>query len=211
MARTPAPGTRDCILDTAGKLFYEHGVHAVGLQQVIDEYGCGKNLLYREFPSKDALVVAWLERCRDESEAKLDEATRELDGDPASQLVAIVRTAAESVGEAGFRGCALRNSYAEFPDRDHPAHQTSLEYLKGVRARLYKLAKQAGAPDPDALADRLMLIIDGVTTNGSVFGTRGAVRSAVAFADDVVRAAVARTAAPARSTPRRRAPGSRRG
>jgi AcrR family transcriptional regulator len=189
MPRRPTPGAREHILDTAARLFYEHGVHAVGLQQVIDEYGCGKNLLYREFPSKDDLVVAWLERCHAEWKARVDAATEPLAGDPAGQLVAIVADAAETAACPGFHGCAMRNTRAEFPDPDHPAHRVSVERLASVRARLRDLAEQAHARDSDTLADRLMLIIDGVNTGSAWSGHKGSAAAAVAFAEDVIRAA----------------------
>jgi AcrR family transcriptional regulator len=183
MARRPAPGARDRILDTAARLFNDNCVRAVGLQQVIDECGCGKSLLYREFASKDELVVAYLERCRQDWAATVDRATRPLAGDPAGQLVAIVRAAAERVAAPGFRGCPFLNARAEFPDPDHPAHRLAVANHDAQRARLQDLAERARARDPDALADRIMLIIDGVYANGA------ATAAGVAFADDVVRAA----------------------
>jgi AcrR family transcriptional regulator len=189
MPRRPTPDAREHILDTAARLFYDQGVHAVGLQQVIDEYGCGKNLLYREFPSKDELVVAWLERCHAQWEARIDSVTESMAGDPAGQLVAIVADAAETAASPGFRGCAMRNTRAEFPDRDHPAHRVAVERLTSVRARLRDLAAQAHARDPDSLADRLMLIIDGVNTGGAWSGLEEPA-AAVAFAKDVIQAAI---------------------
>jgi AcrR family transcriptional regulator len=189
MARAATPDARDCMLDVASRLFYDHGVHAVGLQQIIDEYGCGKNMLYREFPSKDELVVAWLERCRDDWAAKLEAITQPLADDPAAQLVAIVRSLADDVATPGFRGCALRNTHAEFPEPDHPAHQVSVEFVRDLRAHLRELAERAGARDPEVLADRIMLIIDGLLLNGSVLGRDGAAAESVTFAQEVVQAA----------------------
>lgn len=190
MPRTPAPGTRDRILDTAARLFYDHGVHAVGQQQVVEECGCGKNLLYREFASKDDLVVAYLERKRREWETLFRETTRPYAGNPAAQLVAVVRDAVERVTAPEYRGCPFQNVTAEFPDPAHPAHVLSTAHRAEVLAALHALAVETGARHPDTLADRIMLIVDGVYANGAILGRRGAAAAAVGFAEDVVRGAV---------------------
>jgi AcrR family transcriptional regulator len=192
MPRKPAPGTRDRILDIAARLFHEQGVHAVGLQQIIDECGCGKNLLYREFPSKDALVVAWLERSRDDLERKTAEAVAPFAGDPAAQLVALVRAEAAEVADLcpHYRGCALRNTFNEFPDPGHPARKVVVAQQEARRAQLRELATQAGADDPEALADRIILVLDGLLTSGSVLGPEGPAGAAVALAEQIVRDAV---------------------
>jgi AcrR family transcriptional regulator len=206
MARKPAPGARDRILDNAARLFSEHGIHAVGLQQVIDECGCGKNLLYREFASKDDLVAAYLERCRTDWWSMITEAVAACPDDPAAQLMAIVRAVADEVDVPDFRGCPFLNTHAEFPDPDHPAHLMSVEHHTAVRALLQDLATRAGADDPVALADRIALILDGLNANAAVLGRAGAAGAAVAFADDVVRAALPRRGRRASTRPRRNVP-----
>ena len=200
MARPPAPGTRDRILDSAGRLFRQHGAPAVGTQQIVDECGCGKNLLYREFASKDELVAAYLERCQAEWSAVMDEATLPYADDPAKQLVALVRAAAGQVAAPDFQGCPFRTAHAQFPDPEHPANKIATRHLQHLRARLRALAGRAEASDPREVADRLMLIIDGVYTNGSVLGRRGATPAAVAFAEAVVSEAIGSTAGPRRGT-----------
>lgn len=189
MARKPDPTARDRILDIASRLFTEHGVHAVGLQQIIDECGCGKNTLYREFSSKDDLVVAFLERCRPGWTELTSAVAESHPGDPAAQLVAIVEFVAAQAAADDFRGCALRNAYSEFPDPSHPAHRTVVAYYVGRTADLRSLATRAGAADPEALADRIALIIDGLNANGPVLGMTGSARAATAFARDAVLAA----------------------
>jgi AcrR family transcriptional regulator len=193
MARKPAPGTRDRILDTAARLFYDHGVHAVGQQQLIEECGCGKNLLYREFASKDDLVVAYLDRKSREWAETVEAAIAPYAGDPVAQIVAIVRTAAAQVGNPGYRGCPFLNVHAEFPDPDHPANRASLAHRKANLERVRDLAAQAGARDPDVLADRIMLIVDGMYANAAMLGGEAGA-AAVAFTEEVVRAATAKAA-----------------
>jgi AcrR family transcriptional regulator len=188
MARTPAPDTRDRILDAASRLFREHGARAVGLQQIIDECGCGKNVLYREFASKDALVAAYLERCQVEWNAIMDAAIAAHDDGPDRQLVDLVRAVVRQVSTPGFRACPFRSTHAEFPDDGHPARKVAVDHVRTLRTRLGKLAERAGARDPRRLADQLTLIIDGLYSSGPMAGTRGPAAVAVALADDLVRA-----------------------
>jgi AcrR family transcriptional regulator len=195
MARQRAPGARDRILDSAGRLFSEHGVRAVGMQQIIDECGCGKNLLYREFASKDDLVVAYLERCQQEWTAIMDEASRPFTADPAAQLVALVRAVVQQVEAPDFRACPFRTTHAAFPG-DHPAHRVTVRHVKNLRTRLRGLAKQASARDPNLLADRLMLIIDGLYINGAMLGRTGSTAAAVDLAKELVQEATVRPRRP---------------
>src|SRR5689334_25227492 len=52
---------RQRILDTAAEMFYRDGIRAVGIDALIARSGVAKMSLYRNFPSKDALVTSWLE------------------------------------------------------------------------------------------------------------------------------------------------------
>jgi AcrR family transcriptional regulator len=199
VARKPDPTARGRILDAATRLFDAQGVHAVGLQQIIDELGCGKNLLYREFATKDDLVTAYLNRCRENWNLIVAEAIESHADDPAGQLVAIVRATVEHATMRGFRGCPVHNAYAEFHQPGHPVQAVAVAHFHSVRNQLLAAARRCGAADPRELADRLELIIDGVNANGAALGDRGAARAAVAFAADVVRAATANAAPTLRS------------
>jgi AcrR family transcriptional regulator len=185
-----ASDVREKILDVASRLFDGHGVHAVGMQQIIDEFGCGKALLYREFATKDELVAAYLERFTHSWTHVHEEAVRRRPDDPAGQLVAIVSVVADFATAPGFRGCTVRNTHAEFPGEDHPAHAIAVAYYNLVHDGLLDLSKRAGAADPRTLADRIMLIIDGLNANGAARGRDGAAPAAVAFAEEVVRHAL---------------------
>ena len=181
--RMPTTDARERILGTATRLFDRHGVHAVGLQRIIDECECGKNLLYTHFASKDDLVVAYLRRCAAGWDVLLAGA-KAAAGTPERRLVELVRAAGTRA--TGSRGCPLRATLAEFPEPGHPAHRVAVDHLVRARTQLRELAAETSAPDPERLADRVLLIIDGLYADGPIFGDDAA-KAAVAFAEDVVR------------------------
>ena len=177
MARTPAPGTRERILTTASRLFYEHGVRAVGMNQIITEAGTGKNLLYSHFPTKSDLVAAYLRRAQEFRLAGARRARESADGDARSQLIATVADVATLVQHPRFRGCAFRNYLAEFPDEtgtdrtgtadtgDDAAPTPAGVARDFVAATREDLAAQVAAldvADPDRLTEELWLIVDGL-------------------------------------------------
>src|SRR5512133_2902266 len=52
---------KDKLFETAARLFYQHGYRAVGVDTIAAESGIGKMTLYRHYPSKDDLIVAFLQ------------------------------------------------------------------------------------------------------------------------------------------------------
>jgi AcrR family transcriptional regulator len=183
MARTAEPGTRERILRTAGALFYTRGVRAVGMAQVIDEAGCGKNLLYGHFPSKTDLVAAYLEDTRGRIERALDR--RLPTGDPAATLVALVR---EIGALSAGRGCAFRNYLTEFPGEDDAPARIARAYVQATRDRVADLVAQIGPADPGAMTERVLLILEGVYATAGRPDAAVHAAAAVRFVADLVSA-----------------------
>lgn len=195
MARRQAPGTKERILAVASRLFSRHGVRAVGMQQLVDETGLGKSLVYREFAGKDDLVAAWL-RDNDQAWVKLaDAATAPHEGDPARQLLALVEFVYDSVRADEFYGCIFYNTLSEFRDPSHPGRQAALEHLDRLRRMLRRFGRAAGAADPKGLADSLLLVIGGTLINGVAFGGVGPAEQAIPVAEAIIQRAITGNAA----------------
>jgi AcrR family transcriptional regulator len=189
MPRRPTAGAREQILDVAGALFYARGVRAVGMSEVVTAAGCGKNLLYAHFPSKADLVAAYLERFRarrDRTEQRVVDAA---DG-PRAQLVGLVAEVADRVAAPGFRGCALRNHLAEFPDTDDAASRVAHRYLDDSRARVAHAVALLGTADPAGVTERVWLVVDGLYASGARGPDLAVARAAVALVDEIVDGAV---------------------
>jgi AcrR family transcriptional regulator len=186
VARTAAPDTRERVLETAADLFYARGIRAVGMQEIVDTVGCGKSLLYREFPSKTDLVMAYLEREWRNWQRRAAEASWAAGSDPAAQLVALVQANVDQVHDKTYRGCPLRNYLAEFSDPDDPCVTAALEHLRVDRARVEALVKQFRPGDHRVITERIWLIIEGLLSAAARPGGARTVKAAVPFVKDVL-------------------------
>jgi AcrR family transcriptional regulator len=164
-ARSP----KQKLFQTAARLFYRHGYRAVGVDSIASEAGIGKMTLYRHYPSKDELIVAFLRQSDRDFWGYFEQSTRKAAGARA-KLLAFFRSLQGYVTSPTCYGCPFLNAASEYPQADHPGHQVALEHKRAVRARFRKLAEDAGARRPQALADGLLLLMDGAYLAARMYG-----------------------------------------
>jgi AcrR family transcriptional regulator len=165
MPQTAAQPARERILDTAFRLFYAHGPRGVGVDTVVAESGVAKTTLYKHFPRKDDLVLAYLDKVDQGWFGQLRAAARAAGDDAREQLVGMFDALSSAARREGYHGCAFINTAAE-SDTDSDVHARTVEHKHVVRAWVTDLARRASAAAPDQLARQLTLLIDGGLSAG---------------------------------------------
>ena len=127
---TAAPPPRTRILDAASEAFYRQGIAAVGVDAIVADAGVAKSTLYRHFPSKDDLVVAFLRRRDERWRAWLRSEVERLSPDPAGRPLAVFDALGGWFASEAFRGCAFINAAAEIADPTHPARAAVQEHKR---------------------------------------------------------------------------------
>jgi AcrR family transcriptional regulator len=178
-ARPDPESERARLLDAAEALFYERGVQAVGVDDVRTAAGVSLKRLYQLFPSKDRLVVEFLERRDARWRGRLAafvDARAASGADPAARILAVFDWLEQWFAEPGFRGCAWINSYGELGG-------TSADVVRLARAhktafRSYLAGLVADAALPPALTDELLLLAEGAMVTAGIFNTTDPARHA---------------------------------
>ncbi len=167
---TPAPVAQQHLLDAAVELFHAEGVRAVGVDAVVKRAGVNKMCLYRQFASKDELMLAYLDHMQTASLARIDESIAKRAGEPRAQMLQIFVDLSERASKPGYRGCPFVNVAAEFPDPEHAARKSVVNYKAEVVQRFTALATAAGLQEPAPLVDALSLILEGAYAASQTFG-----------------------------------------
>ena len=118
---------RERILETAFRLFYAKGIRAVGVDLIIAESGVAKATFYKHFPSKDDLVVAYLDKVDVIWSGQLRDAAAAAGPDPADQLVGLFDALGSACRRDGYRGCAFINAAAE-SQPGTPVHERTVAH-----------------------------------------------------------------------------------
>jgi AcrR family transcriptional regulator len=157
---TTRANKRDQIIEAAQRCFYERGITATGVDTIAAAAGVSKRTLYNHFPSKDDLVLAYIERREHRWRGRLEERLETVD-DPIDRILVYFDAYFDLPSGEDFRGCAFINAAAELLD---PGSQ-ALQRLRAKKARVSReigeLVREARITDPEAVAAALVLLLEG--------------------------------------------------
>lgn len=162
------------ILDTADRLFYGQGFRAVGVDTIAAEIGISKRTLYNYFPSKDALIVAYLSRRSVPLEAS--------DRPPVEQILGVFDRLERWSASQGFRGCPFVNAVAELGEASHATTKIAIDFKEQRRLWFRDALTRLDVADPDGLATQLAILVDGAVAAALVRGDPRMVGAAKAAA-----------------------------
>jgi AcrR family transcriptional regulator len=155
------PATRERILDTAYELFSRRAIRDVGVDELIEQAGVAKATLYRHFPSKDDLVIAFLERRQERwTLAWVEAEARRRGTTPEEQLLAIFELFDEWFQRDDFEACSFINVLLEMGPA-HPAGRASVRHLASIRTVVGRLAEEAALRDPASFAHSWHILMKG--------------------------------------------------
>lgn len=175
----PAPGApgspaRSRILETATRLFISTGIRTVGVDRLITESEVARATFFRHFPTKDDLVVAFLEHQAADARRDLT-LLREREPDGARALLAELADGAKvGMNSIGFRGCEFINTAAEYSEIDHPVRVVVDRHRAWVRDLMADALAGLGHPTPTATAEVLFTMRTGAVVASSLEGFRNA-------------------------------------
>jgi len=155
------PSAGDRILDTAIKLFCEEGIHATGVDRIIEQSGVSRMTLYNRFGSKQGLVRAALEREGETWRAWFMDELQHTGETAYDRLLGTFDVMEKWFAQQDFFGCAFINAVAEHHKSDPMIIQLTMDHKMKVLNELAALAREAGVHDGDHLAHQFGILMDG--------------------------------------------------
>ena len=176
--KEPSDSGRERVSRAAYELFSREGVRAVGVDAVIARAGTAKMTLYRNFPSKDDLILDFLRRREQLWTREWLEAESQRRGEsPREQLLAIFDVFSEWFSQPDFDGCSFLTTMIEINDPDHPVRQAAVGHLANIRSYISGLAEAAGIQDTDAFARKWHILMKGSIMAAHEGDTKAAARA----------------------------------
>jgi AcrR family transcriptional regulator len=190
--KTAAPDrrpARERLLAAAAELFYEEGVNTVGIDRVIERAGVAKASVYDCFGSKEELVRSYLAARQESREQRITEKIQTY-STPRERLLAVFESMGEIFRDSNFRGCAFIRASAEVK-AGSAIKKVCDDSRAWLRALFVELATEAGAREPEQLAEQFVLLYDGAAVAAQMDRNTKSAVSARAMAELLLNAATA--------------------
>lgn len=174
------------VLEAASRLFYDRGIHAVGVDTIAEAAGVTKKTLYDRFGSKEALVVSYLQHRDARWRAHVAEHLSRVPEPGVARVLTIFDAAISWSDEYSPKGCSAINARAEIGDGHdgHPVFPEVSRQKSWLLELFVELCSEAGASDPRTMSQAMMLLYEGaiVTVGMETFTQPFEVARAVAGA-----------------------------
>jgi len=162
---------KERILATADRLFYQHGIQAVGVDTIAAEVGISKRTLYNHFACKNDLVAAYLIGRSDQFPPS--------DKPPAEQILRNFDRLDRAFATADFRGCPFINAIGELGDNaDREIRRIARDFKETRRKWFRDRLRELDVANADELATQLAILVDGSISASVVRGDKSAARAA---------------------------------
>lgn len=159
-------------------LFSRQGTRAVGVDAVISEARVAKMTLYRNFASKDELILAFLQRRENLwTHGWVQAESWRRGNSPAERLLAIFEIFGEWFEKPDFEGCPFVTTLLEVTDRQSPVRKACIQHLANIRSYVCELAVAAGVEHPDSFARQWHILMKGSIIAAAEGDTEAAARA----------------------------------
>ncbi len=156
------------MLDAATALFYNEGIHSVGVDRIIEEAGVTRATMYKQFAGKEGLVLAYLQG-EDEGLRTLFAQAQAASDDPSVLLDLVVTGIEQDIRLRHTRGCPFINAAAEYAEQG-PVRDLIADHREWFRSTLEQLATAARLEEPAEVAASLVLLRDAALVGGYLDG-----------------------------------------
>ena len=187
--RRDRPSPRQRMLDAATKLFTEEGIRVIGIDRILREADVAKASLYSLLGSKDNLVISYLEQLDEQFRARWGErAAKAPDAD--AKILAFFDMAIDEEPDKDFRGSPFLNAAGEYPRPEVESEERIIAACMAHRSWMHEtitaLLTEKNGYESSALADELLIFLDGGLSGARILHSIEPLRTARALAENTL-------------------------
>ena len=173
---------RQTLIDTAIRLFAEHGFHNTGIDWIAQEANVSKKTMYHHFRSKEELILAALKHHDGLFRNFFMRKVMEYSDSPRERLIGAFDVAHAWFSDKEFYGCMFINAIGEYANRETAIRHACQDFKSQMTCFIEKLAGEAEAQNPNQLAETLSLLLEGAIVTAQVAGNPHSAETAKAAA-----------------------------